>query len=394
LRGPEGLHVDMRAVSSGTSRFQLHDALPQDLHGGVEDVEELDAKLRATVQAFREKSTQATSDYSRRRIRQPSESTGELAEFGARWLRESTFEIASNRPRWRPNALQRGGVYVSVCGRYVYVQAEATARDALLPLAAALLLDLPPESARALPAARPFRELFGVKTTLNLPSAQPVRVATPPRSLSAERPEGRPASPQKMPATLSPLHSQASSQGVPPAPVLGHPPPPPLREGVPSVFVSISRGDKPASASMTDMHENEEGATEPAPSPVPLLDSPQQSSSASDQKLTCAVCLDKLYPPVNLCPDGHIYHEHCLAPVLCQREASCPLCRCPLRGRIRLCTEVMEALFGNIKYPCPNTGLGCPERALRYDAVNAHRLACSWQPSNAKRSRRGRAQMP
>ena len=111
-----------------------------------------DAALASAVKAFRQKPTLRIRDVGRCEVLRPEH----LGTEGFAWLDEdsSVFEEVDRKFRWRPRCVRRGGVYITRQGDAVYVQ--GLFRDALLPMAAALLLGVPGARARRLPYAAAF----------------------------------------------------------------------------------------------------------------------------------------------------------------------------------------------------------------------------------------------
>ena len=88
------------------------------------------------------------------------------------------------------------------------------------------------------------------------------------------------------------------------------------------------------------------------------------------KELTCPVCLEYMFPPINLCWNGHSICHKCRDAI-----SRCPLCRGSL---LRVSNLSLEMLAAEVYFPCRNTDSGCDVRA-RYLELKEHEQHCRFQ---------------
>ena len=104
--------------------------------------------------------------------------------------------------------------------------------------------------------------------------------------------------------------------------------------------------------------------------------------------LTCAICYDLLYQPVNLSTCSHTFCLRCLREHVKQpQSSSCPMCKTPLSSQIRSLLSTDDCINGSRNEQLRRVKVRCPhcrvwEGILGVDRVNliAHRNECDEFP--------------
>ena len=99
--------------------------------------------------------------------------------------------------------------------------------------------------------------------------------------------------------------------------------------------------------------------------------------------LTCAICCDILYEPVNLSTCPHTFCRHCLHAHVHSQHAKCPLCNVRLSRNIHELLNVDDCISGARNEQLRKARVACPEceewtgtLGANRQHVIAHRAAC------------------
>jgi len=86
---------------------------------------------------------------------------------------------------------------------------------------------------------------------------------------------------------------------------------------------------------------------------------------AIKESLTCAICYDLLYQPVNLSTCSHTFCLHCLRACVRQSRSKCPLCATPFSSNIHAVLSTTDCISGfcneqlrKVKVSCPHCRSG------------------------------------